>query len=140
MYANVNLEGRVVNDPEIKTGKGDKKFVSFRIVVNQKYGEQEIASFFNCTGSELLAERLNKAGVKKGRLIHVNGNLSLREYTGNDGNQHLSADIGILDWHYTGTKPKTDGENADNAAPAQAATAGSVNPEQTIGDDEELPI
>ena len=138
MFANINLEGRVVNDPEIKTGKGDKKFVTFRIAVNQRYGEQELASFYNCTGSEQMAERLNKAGVKKGRLIHVSGNLSLREYTGSDGKQHLSADIGVLDWHFTGTKPKGEGDGASTGAGTQET--GSVNPEQTIGDDEELPI
>ena len=137
MYANINMEGRVVNAPEIKTGKGNRKFVTFRMVVNQKYGEQEIASFYNCTGNEQLAERMEKAGVKKGRLIHVDGNISLREYTGNDGVTRISADVGVLDWHYTGAKPKADGETDKAEA---SGTAGTINPEVTIGDDEELPL
>ena len=133
-YANVNLEGRVVNDPEIKVGKNNKKFVAFRLVVNQQYGEQEIASFYNCTGNEAIASRIEKAGVSKGRMIHVSGNQTIREYTDRDNNARTSVDVGILDWHFVGAKPK-DGEAG--SAPKQT---GSVQDEQYIGDEDDLPI
>ena len=44
-YANVNLEGRLVNSPEFRTGKNNRRFVTFRLAVNQRFGEQENASF-----------------------------------------------------------------------------------------------
>ena len=46
----------------------------------QKYGNQDNASFFNCTASEYIANRMQKAGIKKGRLIEIIGNLNLRPY------------------------------------------------------------
>ena len=144
MYASINLEGRVVNDPEVKTGSGDRKFVTFRLVVNQKFGEQENASFYNCTGGEAMANRITKAGIVKGRMIHISGNQTIREYTDRDGNPRTSVDVGILDWHYVGSKPKGDEQTgADSNAAASAATRqqpGKVNPEQTIGDEDELPL
>ena len=52
MYAEINMEGRVVNDPEFKTGKNGE-YCTFRLVVNQKLGPQENASFYNCTGNDM---------------------------------------------------------------------------------------
>lgn len=79
MHATIIMEGRLVTDPEIKSGKnGD--YCTFRFVVNTKYGNQDNASFFNCTASEYIANRMQKAGIKKGRLIEIIGNLNLRPY------------------------------------------------------------
>lgn len=76
MHATIIMEGRLVTDPEIKSGKnGD--YCTFRFVVNTKYGNQDNASFFNCTASEYIANRMQKAGIKKGRLIEIIGNLNL---------------------------------------------------------------
>ena len=67
MHATIIMEGRLVNDPEVKTGKnGD--YCTFRFVVNTKYGNQDIASFYNCTTTEYIANRMKKAGIKP--MIH----------------------------------------------------------------------
>ena len=136
-FANLNLEGRIVNEPEFKTGKNNSEFCTFRVVVNQQFGAQENASFFTCTGNEAIANRIRKAGLGKGRMIHINGNLTLREYKNRDGVTCTSADVGILDWHFVGGKPKSDD------APAASQTSGRtgvVRDEEYIGDDDELPI
>ena len=65
-YANLNLEGRLVNDPEFKQGKDNHEFCTFRVAVNQWHGDQEQATFFNCTGGEAMSGRIKKAGMKKG--------------------------------------------------------------------------
>ena len=84
MHATIIMEGRLVTDPEIKSGKnGD--YCTFRFVVNTKYGNQDNASFFNCTASEYIANRMQKAGIKKGRLIEIIGNLNLRPYETDEG-------------------------------------------------------
>ncbi len=137
-YANVNLQGRLVNDPEIKVGKNDRKFVNFRLVVNQQFGEQAIASFFNCTGNELVASRIEKSGLNKGSMIHLSGNLTIREYTDRQGNQRTSVDVGILDWHYVGGKSKS-GESAASDESAEDK-GGAMNPEKYIGDPDDLPL
>ena len=78
-YANLNLEGRLVNDPEFKQGKDNHEFCTFRVAVNQWHGDQEQATFFNCTGGEAMSGRIKKAGMKKGRMVHITGDLVLRE-------------------------------------------------------------
>ena len=137
MYAIVNLEGRLVNDPEIKIGHNNREFCTFRVAVNQQLGAQENASFYTCTGNELIASRIKKAGLAKGRMIHVTGKLTLREYKNRDQETRMSADVGILDWNYVGTKPKSD-EHAGGAAPA--GNSGSVNNEAYVEDPDDLPL
>ena len=137
-YANVNLEGRLVTDPEIRVGKNNRKFVTFRLAVNQQFGEQEISSFYNCTGNEAMATRIEKAELRKGRMIHLSGNQTIREYTDRENNRRTSVDVGILDWHYVGSKPK-DAESGSSESSA-AKPAGTLNEEQFIGDEDDLPI
>ena len=140
-FANLNLMGRLVGDPEFKTGKENREFCTFSVAVNQQFGAQENTSFYNCTGNEAIARRVRNAGLSKGRMIHVSGNLTLREYKTQGGETRMSADVGILDWHFVGGKPK--GEEQQGQAPAKSGSTrpGKVNQEQYIGeDDDELPI
>lgn len=65
------------------------------------------------------------------KMIHVTGKLTLREYKNRDQETRMSADVGILDWNYVGTKPKSD-EHAGGAAPA--GNSGSVNNEAYVED------
>lgn len=83
--ATINLIGRVVNEPEIREGKDQRKFVTFRLAVNNQFGASENAAFYNCTGNEFIANRVSKAGLKKGRLIHVAGSFNPREYQTKNG-------------------------------------------------------
>ena len=43
--ATINLIGRVVNEPEIREGKDQRKFVTFRLAVNNQFGASENAAF-----------------------------------------------------------------------------------------------
>lgn len=138
-YANLNLEGRLVNDPEFKQGKDNHEFCTFRVAVNQWHGDQEQATFFNCTGGEAMSGRIKKAGMKKGRMVHITGDLVLRDYQTRDGQTRTSADVSIQNWHFVGLKPKDEDAGAPqtNAAPARQGTA---YPDQYIGDDDDLPV
>ena len=111
-YAELNLEGRLVNEPEFRTGKDNQEYVTFRVAVNQQFGSQEYASFYSCTGKEDIANRVRKAGLHKGRLIHISGGLVLKDYQNKNGETRTSADVSIYNWHYVGAKPKTEGEQA----------------------------
>ena len=42
-YAELNLEGRLVNEPEFRTGKDNQEYVTFRVAVNQQFGSQELS-------------------------------------------------------------------------------------------------
>lgn len=143
MHATIIMEGHLVTDPEVKSGKnGD--YCTFRFVVNTKYGNQDNASFFNCTAGEHIANRMQKAGIKKGRLIEIIGNLTLRPYETDDGIRQTSADVSVLEWHFTGSKPKGDEADASQgAAKVPPKSTGKIHQEQTIpsgDDDDDLPI
>lgn len=142
-YAIVNLEGRLVNDPEFRQGKENKEFCTFRVAVNMRHGEQEKASFYNCTGGDQMSQRIRKAGLKKGRLIHVVGRQEINTYQTRDGQMGTSVDVSLLSWDYVGPKPKSEeetqqasGGNADSGKPM-----GTIHEEQHIdSDDDELPL
>ena len=126
MHATIIMEGRLVTDPEIKSGKnGD--YCTFRFVVNTKYGNQDNASFF-----------------KKGRLIEIIGNLNLRPYETDEGIRQISADVSVLEWHFTGSKPKGDeADSSQGTTKTAQKSTGKVRPEQTIpsgDDDDDLPL
>ena len=141
-FANLNLEGRVVKDPEFKSGKDGREFCTFTLVVNQQFGAQENASFYNCTGNETVAARIRKAGIVKGRMLHVNGNLTLREYTTRNGGTGMSADVGILDWHYVGARPKSEeSQTTANDGNVGSVASGTLHSEQHMEpDDDDLPL
>lgn len=136
--AHITLIGRVVNDPEIREGKDQRKFVTFRLAVNNQFGASEHAAFYTCTGNERMADRITKAGLTKGRLISLAGSLNPREYQTKTGETRMSLDVGLYDWSYVGAKPKSD----DNAsAPAnESRPAGTVHSESPINDEDDLPI
>lgn len=138
-YANLNLEGRLVNDPEFKQGKDNHEFCTFRVAVNQWHGDQEQATFFNCTGGEAMSGRIKKAGMKKGRMVHITGDLVLRDYQTRDGQTRTSADVSIQNWHFRRAQAQDEDAGAPqtNAAPARQGTA---YPDQYIGDDDDLPV
>ncbi len=135
-YAIISMEGRVVNEPEFKTGKENREFCTFRFVVNQQFGAQENASFYTCTGNEAMSSRIKKAGLTKGRMIHVAGRQTIREYKDRDGNTKLSVDIGILDWSFVGVKPKAE-EQTPNS---EKSNTGTMHEEEYIGDPDDLPL
>ena len=61
MHATIIMEGRLVTDPEIKSGKnGD--YCTFRFVVNTKYGNQDNASFL-----QLHRKRVHRQSDAEGR-------------------------------------------------------------------------
>jgi len=143
MYAIVNLEGRIVTDLEFRTGKEDREFCMLRQTVNQRQGLQENSSFYNYTARESISNRIRKAGLAKGRPVHIIGSLALREYTDRNGVTRMSADVGILNWHFVGAKPREPGEDTPpaNMTAASPEDTGRIAEEVSIPDDsDELPL
>ena len=136
--ATIHLLGRVVNDPEVREGKEQRKFVTFRLAVNNQFGATEHAAFYTCTGNEYMANRITKAGLVKGRLISLVGSFNPREYQTKTGETRMSLDVGLYDWSYVGGKPKSE-DGSDDSAPA-AKTPGTVQPESPINDEDDLPL
>ena len=77
--------------------------------------------------------------------VQFKDNLALRPYATDDGNKQISADVSVLEWHFTGSKPKSDDADSSQSDPKPAPKGtGKVHQEQTIptgdDDDDDLPI
>ena len=125
MFTPITLTGRVTADLELQTSQNNTEYVQFNVAVNKGYGEQEHANFYQCVLFGKAAERLSKAGVKKGSLLFITGDLDLVEYTRrSDGSKGMLPKITVYEWNYVPTGKRAEGGNANTGggAPASAGT------------------
>ena len=123
MFTPITLTGRVTADLELQTSANGTDYIQFNVAVNKGYGEQEHANFYQCILFGKAAERLSKAGVKKGSLLFITGDLDLVEFTRkSDNSKGTIAKITVHDWNYVPTGKRTEGSNAnaDAGTPASA--------------------
>lgn len=123
MFTPITLTGRVTADLELQTSSNGTEYIQFNVAVNKGYGEQEHANFYQCVLFGKAAERLNKAGVKKGSLLFITGDLDLVEYTRKaDGSKAMIPKITVYEWNCVPTGKRTEGSNANagDNAPANA--------------------
>jgi len=93
------------------------------VAVNKGFGEQEHANFYQCILFGKAAERLSKAGVKKGSLLFITGDLDLVEYTRKaDGSKGMIPKINVYEWSYVPTGKRTESSNASADAGTPAST------------------
>jgi len=141
----INTIGYITRDIELKTGNGTN-YVNFGIGVNEGYGDNKKTTYFSCTVFGYEAERLHKAGAKKGRQIFVNGKFGTSEFQRVNSNEKgHSLNITVTSWNYVpGTnnqKDKNDSDNTDVSKTVQndANHSGKEYPEMNL-DDEGLPF
>ena len=123
MFTPITLTGRVTADLEIQTSSNGTAYIQFNVAVNKGFGEQEHANFYQCILFGKAAERLSKAGVKKGSLLFITGDLDLVEYTRKaDSSKGMIPKITVYEWNYVPTGKRTEGSNAnaDAGTPASA--------------------
>lgn len=123
MFTPITLTGRVTADLELQTSQNSTQYIQFNVAVNKGFGEQEHANFYQCILFGKAAERLSKAGVKKGSLLFITGDLDLVEYTRkSDGSKGMIPKITVYEWNYVPTGKRTESSNANtgNNSPASA--------------------
>ena len=127
-FASITLAGHVVAVPTLRKGKNDKEYGTFSIAVNQWYGGQEVASFYNCVIPGTMYANMCKASVGRGSSISITGMLTLRSYRGENGQERTSADIRVLDWRFIGSAKKSEtSARAPRPANAPAYWQGGQN-------------
>ena len=131
----VNLMGRLVADPEMRSIGEDVHVVTVRIAVdrdrvNKETGERE-ADFFDVVAWRGTCDFLVKY-FAKGDPIVVDGRLQSRNWTDKDGNKRTSIEI-VADNLYFGGSKKSSGNQ--DAAPAEMKQTAPVQQ-----DDGELPF
>ena len=73
MLQRIEVIGNLVQDAELKSGREDKEFISFRVAASETVAGEKRTTYYDVT--------LSKSGVidylKKGQQVYVSGKLSL---------------------------------------------------------------
>lgn len=97
MINKVTLIGNLGSDPEIRHLEGGTMVARFSLATNEVYKDkdgnfQQNTEWHNVVCWRELAERAEKM-LKKGTFVYVEGKISYRKYTGQDGQERHVTDI-----------------------------------------------
>ena len=110
MLNKIFLQGRIVNDIDVKTTPSGASVCTFRIAVDRDFknrdGQKE-TDFVTIVAWKNTAEFVYKY-FGKGRLILIEGRLQMRNYTDRDGNKRTSAEV-VADSVYFSDSKKDEG-------------------------------
>src|ERR687893_286336 len=122
------LIGQLTRNPELCHTTTNKAVCAFGLATNRarktETGEkQEEADFHRIVSWDKLAEVCHQY-LRKGRMVHVEGRLQTRTYTGQDGIEKYTTEIVaeelmMLDKMPEEVKESLDVKNASNGDPAQ---------------------
>lgn len=106
--------GNLGRDPEMRYTPSGQGVTSFTVASNRRYrtadGEQrEETMWFNVNAWGRQAEVCNQY-LTRGSQVYVEGRLSTRIYTGNDGQPRISNDVSVTDVQFLGSR----GSNMDD--------------------------
>ena len=157
--SSITIICRPTRDPELRSSPSGVIFTTLDVAVTKGFGDKEHPNYFRAYCKNDMAQRVINAGVKKGSLIYITGDLDIRPFTRKDGSTGTANEITVFDWGYVNTgKPKSDDNSqTQNGTPAAAQNVTAQNPParapqynpyanvpqpqfEEIGDDDELPF
>lgn len=109
------LTGNLGKDAEIKTTPTGKTIIKFSLAVKTGYKDNERLTWYNC---DYWSDRTTIADyLKKGALIGITGEPSLREFS-TDSGKRQSLDVRVRDVILLGSKQHSgDTSDAEDEAP-----------------------
>lgn len=110
MVNHMTLQGRLTRDPELRQTTGGVSVCSFTVAWSEKYKDRETKLFMPCTAWRATGEMISR-NFSKGREIAVEGSLSTREWTDNEGGKRSVIELTVDRVHFCGPKP-AEGSNA----------------------------
>lgn len=85
--------GNIGQDAQLRTTEQGKNFASFTVAVSEKIGQQQITTWFSCSGwGERFTGNLLQY-LKKGTKVYIEGNYSPRLFQRQDGSMDISHDL-----------------------------------------------
>ena len=119
----VQLIGNLTKDPELRYTPNGNAVCTFSLATNRYWttesGEKkEDTEFHRIVAWNKLAELCSQFLVKGGK-VYVEGRLSSRSWTGQDGNQRTTTEVIIDDMILLGSKAPAGGAQANEQAPKQ---------------------
>lgn len=133
MINSINYQGRLTNDPELKTINGFS-VVEFTVAWNEKYKEAETDSFLPCKAFTHTADFIS-GYFKKGQEIIIEGK-NVTEHWEKDGHKQSRNVCYVNKAHFCG--PKSADSNKGNTPAISPANDEFMNIPDSV--DEELPF
>ena len=122
-YQSITIVGNVGRDPEMRYTPTGKAVTNFSVAVNERRGEQDVATWFKVTCWNGLAETVNQY-LTKGRQVLVEGRIAVESWSGRDGQPQSTLTITANTVRFLGRT--TAGENSEDS--------------EAEAEDEEIPI
>ncbi len=139
-FNRVILGGRLTADPEVKMTQSGTQVLTFTVAVNRprpKDGGEAQTDFITCVAWKERADMIGKY-FRKGSSICVEGEIQVRKWKDNDGNNRSSTEVQVTRVHFVDSK----GEGQ-----APAAQTASYMPDayqapqlEEMGKDDDLPF
>ena len=112
MLNKIFLQGRLVNDPELRHTQSGVAVATFRVAVDRDFKDRETgekkADFFSVVAFRQTAEFVSRY-FTKGRMAVIEGRLQNREYTDRDGNRRFYTDVAADNIYFGDSKRDNDG-------------------------------
>ena len=145
MSAILTILGRATRDPEMQQGKNSgTEYVSLDIAVSQRGQDgKEETIYYQCYFNKFLAERLAKAGVKKGTGLMIYGDLELHPFIyqkgKNAGQANAGPRINVKDWHFVPSN-RSDSNTGHPGASRMVVRQRPVQPAMAATQCREIPM
>jgi len=105
----VNITGRFVADPEVKTTQAGTSVCSFTVAVDRRYTSKESeqkADFIDCVAWRQTAEFIGRY-FSKGRMVAISGSLQTRLYDDKSGNRRKAEEVVVDHADFCDGKPES---------------------------------
>lgn len=100
------IQGRLTKDVELRHTQSGTAVASFTVAWSEKYKEQERKLFLPCVAWSGTAEFVSKYFSKGDQLI-VDGYLTTRDWTDQNGNKRQTTELTVREVHVAGSKNTT---------------------------------
>lgn len=133
----VILIGRLIKDPDIRTGTNDTKIARYILAVNRKYhkNNEPTADFIGCVALGKNGEFAEKY-LHKGTKIAVTGRIQTGSYTNRDGQRVYTTDILIDEQEFAESKKSQSEEQSQPPVPSPEQDTSGFMDMPSIMDDE----
>ena len=115
----VNLIGRLVRDPEVRTTQNGDMVTQITLAVDRPMAKDK-TDFITCIFWKKAAEIIGNT-MYKGRQLGVGGHLTIRSYEGNDGQKRWVTEVVCDKFDYCGPKPTQLREAPASETPATSS-------------------
>lgn len=107
MLNNVIIQGRLTQDPELKTTNSGKSVTSFSLAVERDFstGDEKETDFINIVAWNKTAEFITKY-FTKGKQMLVKGSLQVRKYQTQNGENRTVTEVLADKVYFAGDKEK----------------------------------